>query len=67
MVPVPVIKPLVTLMLSTVESSDDFLSVILPLSTSTASSNVSTILASTAIPVASSAGVDEDRVGALTS
>ena len=66
-VPVPVTKPLVTSMVSTVESSDDFLIVILPLSTSTASLKVRTILASTATPVAPSAGDDEDRVGLVVS
>ena len=54
-------------MVSTVESSDDFLSVMLPLSTSTASLKVRTILASTATPVAPSAGVEEDRVGFVVS
>ena len=63
MVPLPVTKPLVTSMLSTVELSEDFLIVILPLSTSTASLKVSTILASTATPVALSDGVEEERVG----
>jgi len=66
-VPVPVTKPLVTSMVSTVESSDDFLITILPLSTSTASLKVSTILASTATPVAPSVGVEEDRVGLVVS
>ena len=61
-VPVPVTKPLVTSMVSTVESSEDFLIVMLPLSTSTASLKVSTILASTATPVTPSEGVEEDRV-----
>ena len=65
--PVPVTFEPVTSIVSTVESSDDFLITILPLSTSTASLKVSTILASTATPVAPSVGVDEDRVGALTS
>ena len=36
----------------------------MPFSASTASLNVKTILVSTAIPVALSAGVDDDRVGA---
>ena len=66
-VPVPVTFEPVTSMVSTVELSDDFLIVILPLSTSTASLNVNTILASTATPVAPSVGTEEDRVGALTS
>ena len=55
----------VTSKVSTVESSDDFLMTILPLSTSTASLKVSTILASTATPVAPSEGEEEDRVGAV--
>ena len=63
LVPLPVTKPLVTSILSTVELSEDFLIVILPLSTSTASLKVSTILASTATPVALSDGVEEERVG----
>ena len=67
MVPVPVILESVTVIVSTVESSEDFLMVMLPLSTSTASLKVSTILASTATPVAPSAGVEEDRVGLNTS
>ena len=54
-------------MVSTVELSDVFLMTILPLSRSTASLKVSTILASTATPVAPSAGVEEDSVGAITS
>ena len=41
--------------------------IIFPLSASTASLKLRTIFASTAIPVASSAGVDDDKVGALTS
>ena len=47
-----------------VESSDVFLIKILPLSTSTASLNVSTILAVDETPVAPSAGDEEDRVAA---
>ena len=39
----------------------------MPLSASTASLKLRTIFVSTAIPVAPSAGVDEDRVGAATS
>ena len=66
-VPVPATNVLVTSILSTVELSEDFLIVILPLSTSTASLKVSTILASTATPVALSDGVEEERVGATTS
>ena len=66
-VPVPVTNEPVTSMLSTVELSEDFLIVILPLSTSTASLKVRTIFASTATPVALSDGVEEERVGASTS
>ena len=62
-VPVPVTLEPVTSMVSTVELSDDFLIVILPLSTSTASLKVRTILAVLTIPVAPSAGAEEDRVG----
>ena len=62
-VPVPVTNEPATSMVSTVESSEDFLMVMLPLATSTASLKVRTILASTATPVAPSAGVEEDRVG----
>ena len=50
-------------MVSTVESSDDFLMVIFPLSASTASLKVSTILSFTPTPVAPSAGEEEDKVG----
>ena len=39
----------------------------MPLSASTASLKLRTILASTAIPIAPSDGVDDDKVGALTS
>ena len=39
----------------------------MPLSASTASLKLRTIFASTAIPVAPSAGVDDDKVGAVTS
>ena len=66
-VPVPVTKPLVTSMVSTVESSEVFLMIILPDSTSTASLKVSTILLSTATPIALSAGVDELSVGLVVS
>ena len=54
-------------MVSMVESSDDFLIVILPLSTSTASEKLRTMLLSIAIAVALSAGVELLRVGAITS
>ena len=62
-VPVPVILESVTAMASIVELSEVFLMVILPLSTSTASLKLSTILASTATAVALSAGAEEDSVG----
>ena len=54
-------------MVSMVELSDDFLMVILPLSTSTTSEKLRTILLSTAIAVALSAGVELLKVGAITS
>ena len=48
-------------------SSEVFLIVILPLSASTASLNVKTIFASTRISVPLSAGVDDDKVGLVSS
>ena len=54
-------------MVSTVESSDDFLIVILPLSTSTASEKLRTMLLSTAIEVELLAGVELIRVGSRIS
>ena len=66
-VPVPVTWPLVTSMVSIVELSDVFLIVILPLSTSTASEKLRTILPPTATAVALSAGVELLRVGAVVS
>ena len=54
-------------MVSTVESSDDFLIVILPLSTSTASEKLRTMLLSTAIAVELLAGVELLKVGAMIS
>ena len=48
-------------------SSEVFLIVIFPLSASTASLNVRTILEFLATAVALSAGVDEDSVGAILS
>ena len=54
-------------MVSIVESSDDFLIVILPLSTSTASEKLRTMLLSTAIAVELLAGVELIRVGSRTS
>ena len=65
--PFPVTWLLVTVMLSTVLSSEVFLIVILPLSVSTVSLKVRTMFASTATLVALSAGVDELRVGAVVS
>ena len=56
-VPEPVTCELPTAMVSTVELSDVFLIVILPLSTSTASEKLRMILLSTATPVALSDGV----------
>jgi hypothetical protein len=50
-------------MVSTVELSDVFLMTILPLSRSTASLKVRTILAVPTTPVAPSVGDEEDRVG----
>ena len=49
---------------STWESSEDLYIIIFPLSASTASLNVKTILALTPIPVAPSVGTDDDKVGA---
>ena len=54
-------------MVSMVELSDDFLIVIFPDSLSTASEKLRTILLSTAIAVALSAGVELLKVGAITS
>ena len=65
--PVPDTFMPVTSIVSTVVLSDDFLIVILPLSTSTASEKVSTRLASASIPVAPSDGDEEDNVGVPTS
>ena len=64
-VPVPVTKSLVTSMVAMVESSDVFLMVMLPDSTSTASLKVSTMLLSTPTLVALSAGDEEDSVGSV--
>ena len=50
-------------MVSTVLLSEVFLIVILPLSGSTSSSNVKTILLFVATPVALSAGLEDDKVG----
>ena len=65
-VPVPVTKSLVTSMVAMVESSDVFLMVMLPDSTSTASLKVSTMLLSTPTLVALSAGDEEDSVGQVS-
>ena len=62
-VPVPVTFEPVTSMVSTVELSDVFLMVILPLSTSTASLKVRIILTVPTTPVEPSVGDEEDRVG----
>ena len=61
--PDPVTWPLVTSIVSTVLLSDVFFIVIFPLSTSTFSLKFKTILDETEISVASSAGVDELKVG----
>ena len=63
--PEPDTNPPVTSIVSTVESSDDFLITIFPLSASTASENVKTILSSTPTLVAPSLGEEEDKVGAV--
>ena len=62
-VPEPVTCPLVTSMVSNIELSDVFLMVMFPLSASTFSLKLRTIVESTAIPVALSAGTDELNVG----
>ena len=54
-------------MVSTVVLSDVFLMVIFPLSGSTSSSNVKTILLFVATPVALSAGLEDDKVGLVLS
>ena len=56
----------VTSIVSTIESSDDFLITIFPLSASTASLKVRTILSFTPTFDAPSAGEEEDRVGTVT-
>ena len=63
--PEPDTNPPATLIVSTVELSDDFLINIFPLSASTASENVKTILSFTPTLVAPSLGEEEDRVGAV--
>ena len=54
-------------MVSTVELSEVFLIVMFPLSASTLSLKLRTIVESTATPVALSAGTDEVRVGPVVS
>ena len=54
-------------MVSMVELSEVFLIVMLPLSRSTTSSKFRMILSLTPIPVALSAGDEEDKIGAPTS
>jgi len=66
-VPVPVTCASPTAIVATVELSEVFLIVMLPDSTSTASLKFRTILAFAATLAALSAGVDEDRVGAVVS
>ena len=66
-VPEPVTCELVTDIFSINESSETFLIVIFPVSTSTDSENVKTILLSTATLVALSAGELFFRVGAIIS
>ena len=66
-VPDPVTKLLVTSIVSIVESSEDFLIVIFPDSTSTASEKLRTISLVAAISVESSAGLELLRVGAVSS
>ena len=62
-VPEPSTCSLVTSIVSTVELSVVFLMVMFPLSTSTFSLKLRTIVESSAIPVALSAGTDELSVG----
>ena len=66
-VPVPLTWPLVTSIVSTVLSSEVFLIVILPVSTSTLSLKFKIIFASLATSVALSAGDDDDKVGSVLS
>ena len=66
-VPVPVTRPLVTSISSTVESSLVFLIVISPVPTLTISSKVRTRSASTATSIASSAGTLETNKGFVVS
>jgi len=64
---VPVTLLEATLIVSRTESSDDFLMVILPVSTTTSSLKVRMMLALMSTPVAPSDGEDEDKVGAVRS
>ena len=64
-VPEPVTWPPVTSIVSTVELSDVFFIVIFPLSASTLSLKLRTIVESTATLVALSAGTDELSVGTV--
>ena len=66
-VPDPDTKSLVTSIVSTVESSENFLIVIFPVSTSTASEKLRTISLVVAISFESSAGLELLRVGAVSS
>ena len=65
--PLPLTLAPVTSIVSMVLSSDVFLIVILPLSASTSSLKFKTIFALTATLVALSAGVEDERVGAVVS
>ena len=65
--PVPVTWLLVTSIVSTTESSDALYMTTLPVSTSTASEKLRTILLVVATAVASSAGENEEIVGAVSS
>ena len=66
-VPVPVTWPPAAGMVSTVDPSAVWWMVMLPVSVSTGSTKVRTMLASTATPVVPFAGVDETRVGSTVS
>ena len=65
--PLPLTFAPVTSIVSIVLLSEVFLIVILPLSASTASSKFRTMFAFTATLVALSAGVEDERVGAVVS
>ena len=66
-VPDPVTRLLVTSIVSTTELSEVLYKTILPVSTSTASENVNTILLLLATAIASSAGDELTKIGAITS